>query len=62
MIQSQRKRIITAMKSEYFCKECGKFLFRPGTINPALGIPNTWHWHKDGAGRIKCSRCNNIVR
>lgn len=42
----------------YKCLHCGIRLVPP----PNKAIYGTaWDWYKDGAGRIKCGRCNNLA-
>jgi len=54
------KRLITAMKTEYYCEHCAKVLTPLPGMTEAI-VQNTYFWIKDGAGRIKCCTCNNVV-
>lgn len=58
----QNRRMTTAIKcSKYFCPHCNHWLFQDGVINADLGIPEQHHYYVDGADRVKCKMCNNIV-
>ena len=55
------RRLITAMKSEYYCEQCAKKLTPLPGVTESV-VQNKHFWIKDGAGRIKCCTCNNVVR
>lgn len=57
----QPKRMITAIKNEYFCPHCNQKL-TPMPDVPKSIVQNGYFWIQDGASRIKCCTCNNVVR
>lgn len=59
------RRSITAIRTDnlrrFYCTHCAKIL-EPLPGKPAAIVQNSYFWIKDGAGRIKCYTCNNVVR